>query len=152
MQRAVRLGFWTVPLAHQLPRVAGSATSLAAALDATAWQASVGLHGQHCDRFVHQPAGLSTIMSHVTTHSPSPPLESDVAQVAAYHPHSGGAQSFSQRALTTAHITWRMTTPSRDNPADLESIQGSPGRPVCFPQVLPLPAVLLPDQGSPRHG
>ncbi len=26
------------------------------------------------------------------------------------------------------------------------------GRPVCFPRVLPLPAVFLPDRGHPRHG
>ncbi len=45
-----------------------------------------------------------------------------------------------------------MATPSRDDPADLESIRGSSGRPVCFPRVLPLPAVFLPDRGPPRHG
>ncbi len=44
-----------------------------------------------------------------------------------------------------------MATPSRDDPADLESIRGSSGRPVCLPRVLPLPAVLLPDRGPPRH-
>ncbi len=43
-------------------------------------------------------------------------------------------------------------TPSRDDPAVLESIRGSSGRPVCFPRVLPLPAVFLPDRGHPRHG
>ncbi len=41
--------------------------------------------------------------------------------------------------------------PFLDDPADLESIRGSSGRPVCLPRVLPLPAVLLPDQGTPRH-
>ncbi len=46
----------------------------------------------------------------------------------------------------------RMATPSRDDPADLESIRGSSGRPVCFPRVLPLPAVFLPDRGHPWHG
>ncbi len=44
-----------------------------------------------------------------------------------------------------------MTTPSRVDPADLESIRGSSGRPVCFPRVLRLPAVLFPDRGPPRH-
>ncbi|KAI2661239.1 hypothetical protein H4Q32_006786 [Labeo rohita] len=63
----------SIALAHQLPRVAGSATSLAAVPPAVAWRARVGLHGQHCVRFVHQPAGLSTITSHVTT---QPRLES----------------------------------------------------------------------------
>ncbi len=46
----------------------------------------------------------------------------------------------------------RMATPFRDDPADLESIRGSSGRPVCFPRVLPLPAVFLLDRGHPRHG
>ncbi len=44
-----------------------------------------------------------------------------------------------------------MATPSRDDPADLESIRGSSGGPVCFPRVLPRPAVFLPDRGPPRH-
>ncbi len=65
--------------------------------------------------------------------------------------HPGAAQSCGRHALTTAHIPRRVATPSRDDPADLESIQGSSGRPVCFPQVLPLPAILLPDRGPPRH-
>ncbi len=37
------------------------------------------------------------------------------------------------------------------HPADLELIRGSSGRPVCFPRVLPLPAVFLPDRGPPWH-
>ncbi len=45
-----------------------------------------------------------------------------------------------------------MASPTRVDPADLKSIRGSSGRPVCFPRVLPLPAVLLPDRGPPRHG
>ncbi len=56
-----------------------------------------------------------------------------------------------RHALTTAHVPLRVATPSRDDPADLESIRGSSGRPVCLPRVLPLPAVLLPDRGPPRH-
>ncbi len=55
---------------------------------------------------------------------------------------SRAAQLCGRRALTTA---------SRDNPADLESIRESSGRPVCLLRVLPLPAVLLPDRGPPRH-
>ncbi len=45
-----------------------------------------------------------------------------------------------------------MATPSRDDPADLSRFGVSSGRPVCFPRVLPLPAVFLPDRGHPRHG
>ncbi len=65
--------------------------------------------------------------------------------------HPGAAQSCGRRALTTAHVPRRMATPSRDDPADLELIRGSSGRPVCLPRVLPLPAVILPDRGPPRH-
>ncbi len=68
-------------------------------------------------------------------------------QVTACCSHPGAAQSCGQCALTTAHIPRRVATPSRDDPADLESIRGSSGRPVCLPRVLPLPAVLLPDRG-----
>ncbi len=93
--------------------------------------------------------GGYTITPHVTARPPSPPLESHAAQIAARCPHSGGDQSCGRCALATAHFPRRMATPSRDDPADLESIRGSSGRPVCFPRVLPLPAVFLPD---PRHG
>ncbi len=106
---------------------------------------------QHFGCFVHQPAGRSSITSHVTTRPPSLPLESDVAQVAACHPHSGGAQSRGWRALTTAYFPWTMATPSPSGPANLESIRGSSGGPVCFSWVLPLPSILLPDPGPPRH-
>ncbi len=40
----------------------------------------------------------------------------------------------------------------RDDPADLESIRVSSGEPVCFPRVLPPPAIFFPDQGPPRQG
>ncbi len=62
-------------LACQLSRVAGSA----------AWLARVGPHGQQCDCLVHQPARLSMIMSHVTTHPSSPPLESNLTQHAIHN-------------------------------------------------------------------
>ncbi len=78
-------------------------------------------------------------------------LWSHAVQVTACCSHPGAAQSCGRRALTTAHVPRRVATPSRDDPADLESIRGSSGRPVCLPRVLPLPAVLLPDRGPPRH-
>ncbi len=65
--------------------------------------------------------------------------------------HPGEAQSCGRCALTTAHFPRKMVTPSRDYPADLESIRGSSDGTVCFPRVLPLPAVLFPDRGPPRH-
>ncbi len=155
MQRAGSLGALdgaSTALAHQLPRAAGSASSLAAVSATAVRQACVGPYGQHCGCVVYQPDGGYTITPHVTARPPSPPLESHAAQIAARCPHSGGAQSCGRRALTTAHFPRRMATPSRDDPADLESIRRSSGGPVCFSRVLPLPVVFLPDRGLPRHG
>ncbi len=138
-------------LAHQLPGAVGSAFSLAAVPATAVGQACASPHGQHCGGLVYQPAGGYTITPHVTARPPSPPLESHAVQVTACCSHPGAAQSCGRRALTTAHVPRRVATPSRDDPADLESIRGSSGRPVCLPRVLPLPAVLLPDRGPPRH-
>ncbi len=134
-------------LANQLPRAVGSAFSLTAVPATAVGQARASPHGQHCGSLVHQPAGRYTITPHVTARPPSPPLESHAVQVTARCSHPGEAQSCGRRALTP----WRVATPSRDNPVDLESIRGSSGRPVCFPRVLPLPAVLLSDRRPPRH-
>ncbi len=154
MQRGGSLGALNrapTALAHQLPRAVGSPFSLAAVPATAVGQALASLHGQDCSGFVHQPAGRYTITPHVTARLPSPPLESHVVQVTACCSHPRAAQSCGRRALTTAHIPRIGATPSRDDPADLESIRGSSGRPVCFPRVLPLPAVLLPDRGPPRY-
>ncbi len=138
-------------LAHQLPGAVGSAFSLAAVPATAVGQARASPHGQHCGGLVHQPAGRYTITPHVTARPPSPPLESHAVQVTACCSNPGAVQSCGRRTLTTAHVPRRVATPSRDDPADLESIRGSSGRPVCLPRVLPLPAVLLPDRGPPRH-
>ncbi len=154
MKRAGSLGALDrapTALAHQLPGAVGSAFSLAAVPATAVGQARASPHGQHCGGLVYQPAGGYTITPHVTARPPSPPLESHAVQVTACCSHPGAAQSCGRRALTTAHVPQRMATPSRDDPADLESIRGSSGRPVCLPRVLPLPAVLLPDRGPPRH-
>ncbi len=154
MQRAGSLGALDrapTALAHKLPRAVGSAFSLTAVPATAVGQARASPHGQNCGGLVHQPAGRYTITPHVTARLPSPPLESHAAQVTARCSHPGEAQSCGRRALTTALIPQRVVTPSRDDTADLESIQGSSGRPVCFPRVLPLPAVLLSDRGPPRH-
>ncbi len=154
MQRAGSLGPLDrapTALAHQLPGAVGSEFSLAAVPATAVGQARASPHGQHCGGLVYQPAGGYTITPHVTARPPSPPLESHAVQVTACCSHPGAAQSCGRRALTTAHVPRRMATPSRDDPADLESIRGSSGRPVCLPRVLPLPAVLLPDRGPPRH-
>ncbi len=154
MQRGGSLGALDrapTALVHQLPGAVGSAFSLAAVPATAVGQARASLHGQHCGGLVYQPAGGYTITPHVTARPPSPPLESHAVQVTACCSHPGAAQSYGRRALTTAHVPRRVATPSRDDPADLESIRGSSGRPVCLPRVLPLPAVLLPDRGPPRH-
>ncbi len=154
MQRAGSLGALDrapTALAHQLPGAVGSAFSLAAVPATAVGQARASPHGQHCGGLVYQPAGGYTITPHVTARPPSPPLESHAVQVTACCSHPGAAQSCGRRALTTAHVPRRVATPSRDDPADLELIRGSSGRPVCLPRVLPLPAVLLPDRGPPRH-
>ncbi len=154
MQRAGSLGALDrapTALAHQLPGAVGSAFSLAAVPATAVGQARASPHGQHCGGLIYQLAGGYTITPHVTARPPSPPLESHAVQVTTCCSHPGAAQSCGRRALTTAHVPRRMATPSRDDPADLESIRGSSGRPVCLPRVLPLPAVLLPDRGPPRH-
>ncbi len=154
MQRAGSLGALDrapTALAHQLPGAVGSAFSLAAVPATAVGQARASPHGQHCGGLVYQPAGGYTITPHVTARPPSPPLESHAVQVTACCSHPGAAQSCGRRTLTTANVPRRVATPSRDDPADLESIRGSSGRPVCLPRVLPLPAVLLPDRGPPRH-
>ncbi len=154
MQRAGSLGALDrapTALAHQLPRAVGSAFSLTAVPATAVGQARASPHRQHCGGLVHQPAGMYTITPHVTAHPPSHPLESHAVQVTARCSHPGEFQSCGRLALMTALIPRRVATPSRDDPADLESIRGSSGRPVCFPRVLPLPAVLLSDRGPPRH-
>ncbi len=139
-------------LVHQLTRAVGSASGPTAVPATAVEQARASPHGQHCGCLIYQPVGGYMITPHVTACPPSPPLESHAVQVTARCPHPGEAQSCGRRALTTAHIPWRVATPSRDNPADLESIRESSGGPVCFPRVLPMPAVFFPDRGPPRHG
>ncbi len=122
----------------------GSASSLMAVPATAVRQACVSLHGQHCGCLVHQPAGRYTITPHVTARPASPTLESHAAQIPACCPHPREAQTCGRCALMTAHIPRRMGTPSQDNSADLESIRGSLGRPVCFPWDLPLSPRVLP--------
>ncbi len=155
IQRAGSLGALDgapTALAHQLPRAVDSASSLTAVPATAVGQARASPHGQHCGCLVHQPFGMYTITPHVTARPPSPPLESHAVQVTARCPHPGEAQSCGRRALTTVHVPQRMTTPSQDDLADLESIRRSSGGPVCFTRVLPLPAVFFPDRRSPQHG
>ncbi len=141
-----------VAVACQFPRVASSTACSAPLLRAATRQACTGPYGQHCDRCVHQPPGWSTLPSPVATRPPSPPLESEASEVASRRSYPWQAQSCSRRALTSARPSGRMATPPRGSPADLETLRGRSGRPVCLPGHVPLPAVLLPVRGDPRHG
>ncbi len=130
MQRAGSLGALDrapTALAYQLPRAVGSASSLMAVPATAVGQACASPHGQHCGCLVRQPAGRYTITPHVTARTLSPPLESHAVQVTARCSHPGEAQSCGRCALMTAHFPRRVATPSRDDPADLESIRGSSG-------------------------
>lgn len=61
----------------------------------------------------------------------------------------GRVQSCSRRTCTSAHAPGRMETPPPGGPADLERLLGCTGRPVCQSGHIPLPVILLPDQGDP---
>ncbi len=152
VQRARRRGALDrapAAVAYQLPRVAGS---MAAPLqNAATREAYTGPFGQHCDRCLHQPPGRSTPMSHVATHPPSPPLESEASEVASRRSCPRRAQSCSRRALTSARPSGRMATPPRGTPVDLETLRGRSGRPVCLPGHVSLPVVFLPVRGDPRY-
>ncbi len=139
-------------VAYQLPRVAGSMACSAPLQNAVTREAYTGPLGQHCDRCVHQPPGRSTLPSHVATRPPSPPLESEASEVASRRSCPRRAQSCSRRALTSARPSGRMATPPRGTPADLETLRGRSGRPVCLPGHVPLPVVFLPVRGDPRYG
>ncbi len=141
-----------VAVAYQLPRVVSSMACSAPLQRSATRQACTGPYGQHCDRCVHQPPGWSTLPSPVATRPPSPPLESEASEVASRRSYPWRAQSCSRRALTSARPSRRMATPPRGSPADLETLRGRSGRPVCLPGHVPLPAVLLPVRGDPRHG
>ncbi len=138
-------------VAYQLLRVAGSMACSAPLQNAATREAYTGPLGQHCDRCVHQPPRRSTLLSHVATRPPSPPLESEASEVASRRSCPRQAQSCSRRALTSARPSGRMATPPRGTPADLETLRGRSGRPVCLPGHVPLPVVFLPVRGDPRY-
>ncbi len=140
-------------VAYQLPRVAGSMACSAPLQNAATREAYTGPLGQHCDRCVHQPPKKerSTLPSHVATRPPSPPLESEASEVASRRSCPRRAQSCSRRALTSARPSGRMATPPRGTPADLETLRGRSGRPVCLPGHVSLPVVFLPVRGDPRY-
>ncbi|XDV20022.1 hypothetical protein PO909_025406 [Leuciscus waleckii] len=58
----------------------------------------------------------------------------------------------SRRALTTAYASGSVASPSPSGPADMGLLRSLTGRSVCLSRLDPLPFVLLPDRGNPRHG
>ncbi len=138
-------------LAYQLPRAAGSTPGLEPPQRAPSRQGRSGPYGQHCDRCAYQPARRFTLPSHVTTHPPPPPLESEASEVPSCHPHPRSAQPGSRRAVSSS-TSRGVETPSSGGPADLESVRSCSGRPVCISGNHPLPVVLLPNRGNARHG
>ncbi len=138
-------------VAYQLPRVAGSMACSAPLQNAATREACTGPLGQHCDRCVHQSPGRSTLPSHVATRPPSPPLESEASEVASRRSCPRRAQPCSRRALMSSRPSGRMATPPRGTPADLETLRGRSGRPVCLPGHVSLPVVFLPVRGDPRY-
>ncbi|KAI2663570.1 Transposon Ty3-I Gag-Pol polyprotein [Labeo rohita] len=68
-------------------------------------------------------------------------VRTDSTATVAYINRQGGLRSRRMRtqpcsrpALTAVHPSWRMATPPRDSPANLEPFRGGPDRPVCFPE------------------
>ncbi len=137
-------------LAHQLPRVASSIPCPGPPEGAFTGQACAGPYGQYCDRCVHQPSRRSALPWHVTTRPPSPPLESEISEVASRHSYPWCAQPCGRRALTSCAAR-RVATPPPGGPADLGGVRRSSGRPVCLARNLPLPVVLLPVRGNSRY-
>ncbi len=91
------------------------------------------------------------LRAEVATRPPSPPLESEASEVASCRSCPRRAQPCSRRALTSARPSGRMATPPRGTPADLETLRGRSGRPVCLPGHVSLPVVFLPVRGDPRY-
>ncbi|XP_067307869.1 uncharacterized protein [Pseudorasbora parva] len=140
-----------IALAYQLPRVTGSTSGTPPPQGAAAWQACTGPYGQHHGRCVHQPSGWSTLPLFAPTRPPPPPEESEAAEVASGHSCPWCAEPDSRRALSSADTSGRVATPPPGGPADMGPVRSRTGRPVCLSGLDPLPVVLFPDRGYPRH-
>lgn len=91
-----------------------------------------------------------TLTLHFTSRPPSTPLVSAMTEVTTSHSHPRCAQSCSRRNLAMSDALRRVENLSPSGSADLESIRQSTGRYVCFPGILRLTTMLLPDRGSAR--
>lgn len=118
---------WTLDRAHQLPRVVGSTAGPAEVLTPAPGQAHVAPDGQLCDNGIYKLPGRHTLMLHVTSRLPSPPLVSAMTEVTTSHSHPRRAQSCSRCILVMSDALRRVETPSPSSAADLESIRQSTG-------------------------
>ncbi len=137
-------------LAYQLPQVAGSTPCFEHPQRVPLGQGRSGPYGQHCDHCVYQPARRFTLLLHVATRTPPPPLESEASEVPSCHPHSTSVQSGGRRAVLSG-TSWGVETSSPSGPAGLESVRSCSGRPVCISGNRPLPVVLLSIRGNAGH-
>ncbi|XP_051967361.1 uncharacterized protein LOC127632670 isoform X2 [Xyrauchen texanus] len=92
----------------------------------------------------------SVVPPHVTTRPPSPPMEPAATQVTACHSHPRQAQRVRYAVITTTPARRGVEASPPVGPADLGTVWQGPGRPICLPGNLPLPALVRPNRGSPR--
>ncbi|XP_051535281.1 uncharacterized protein LOC127429940 [Myxocyprinus asiaticus] len=78
-------------------------------------------------------------------------LESAALQVTSSHSHPGQSQHYSGCAVTTGYPQGRVETPPSGGPADLESIRQAQVHLFASQESSPLPALVRPDRGPPRH-
>ncbi len=92
-------GVWTGPQLHwhiNCLEFQAVRLTLSRLKRAPSGQGRYGPYGQYCDRCIYQPARQFTHSSHVATHPPPSPLESEASEVPSCHPHPGSVQSGSQ--------------------------------------------------------
>ncbi|XP_057180897.1 uncharacterized protein LOC130548268 [Triplophysa rosa] len=155
VQRARSVGALDGPppaLAYQLPRVVGCATCIEEAAASRAGQARAGPVGQHYCSSVYQSSGWRSLTAVNTTCPTPPPVESAGDPLPACHVYPRRPEPDSRRALSSVYASRRVATPPPRSPAHLGAVRAGPGGPVCLPRNHPLPALVLSDRGTPRHG
>ncbi|KAI2644561.1 Protein P [Labeo rohita] len=115
-------------LAHQLPRVTGSASSPEEVPTFDSGQACVGLIRQHGDWGLQQPPGRCMLLLHVTTSPPSPAVEPTQTQVSACHSHSRRSQSYGRFSVTTGFARRQVEAPFPVGPNSTVSVQSQGGQ------------------------
>ncbi|KAI7797192.1 hypothetical protein IRJ41_019326, partial [Triplophysa rosa] len=95
--------------------------------------------------------GWHLITADVTTRPTPPPMESAAGEIPAGHSHPRQPQPDSRCALSAGHAPRRVATPPPRS-SSLGAGRVGTGGPVCLPGHRPLPTLVLPYRGSPRHG